>query len=138
MDINMPKVTLVLSSFMGFMSVWLALQVIKNRRKHKISLGDGGIDELARAIRAHGNFSEYVPISLILLGASELNRANFFVVVAFAFLILLGRAFHAYAFLGGREHFKPRVIGMKLTLYTLLALSVFNLGLFTWNLINLE
>ena len=38
----MPKITLVLSSFMGFMSVWLALQVIKNRRKHKISFGDGG------------------------------------------------------------------------------------------------
>lgn len=72
----MPKITLILSSLMGLMCVWLAFQVIKNRRKHKISLGDGGIEELARAIRAHGNFIEYVPISLILLGASELNHAN--------------------------------------------------------------
>jgi len=131
-----PTITLVLSSLMGLMCVWLAFQVIKNRRKHKVSLGDGGIDELARAIRAHGNFIEYVPLSLILLGASELNHAHPLAVMGFAILIFLGRAFHAYAFLGGGEHFKPRVMGMKLTLYSLLALSVFNLGLFTWNLIN--
>ncbi len=132
----MPKITLILSSLMGLMGVWLALKVIKNRRKHKISLGDGGIEELARAIRAHGNFSEYVPISLILLGVSELNHANTFVVTGFALVIFLGRAFHAYAFLGGGDHFKPRVMGMKLTLYSLIALSVFDLGLFVWNLIN--
>ncbi|MFM8270450.1 MAG: MAPEG family protein [Pseudomonadota bacterium] len=130
----MPQITLILSSIMGLMCVWLALQVVKNRRKHQISLGDGGIDELARAIRAHGNFIEYVPLSLILLGMSELNHAPTFVVMGFAILIFLGRAFHAYAFLGGGEHFKPRVLGMKLTLYGLVALSVFNLGLFIWNL----
>jgi hypothetical protein len=129
----MPKITLLLSSLMGLMCIWLALQVVKNRRKHKISLGDGGIDELARAIRAHGNFIEYVPLSLILLGLSELNRANSFIVLGFAVLIFAGRAFHAYAFLGGGEHFKPRVLGMKLTLYGLLALSLFNLWLFVWN-----
>lgn len=131
----MPQITLVLSSIMGLMCVWLALQVVKYRRKHQVSLGDGGIDELTRAIRAHGNFVEYVPLSLILLGTSELNHANTFVVMGFALVIFLGRAFHAYAFLGGGEHFKPRVIGMKLTLYGLVALSAFNLGLFIWNLL---
>lgn len=130
----MPKITLILSSVMGLMGVWLALQVIKNRRKHQISLGDGGIDELTRAIRAHGNFVEYVPLSLILLACSELNQAPLLVVTGFAVLIFLGRAFHAYAFLGGKDHFKPRILGMKLTLYGLVALSVFNLGLFIWNL----
>jgi uncharacterized membrane protein YecN with MAPEG domain len=134
----MPQITLILSSIMGFMCVWLALQVIKNRRKHKISMGDGGIEELKKAIRAHGNFIEYVPISLILLGMSELNHANPFVVLVFAVLILLGRIFHAYAFLKSKEHFKPRVLGMKFTLNTLLGLSAFNLGLFIWNLINRE
>lgn len=134
----MPKITLVLSSVMGLMCVWLALQVIKNRRKHQISLGDGGIDELTRAIRAHGNFVEYVPLSLILLGCSELNQAPNLIVIGFAVLIFLGRAFHAYAFLAGKDHFKPRILGMKLTLYGLVALSVFNLGLFIWNLRALE
>lgn len=132
----MPKITLFLSSIMGLMYVWLALQVIKNRRKHKISLGDGGIDELAKAIRAHGNFAEYVPMSLILMGLGELNHANSYVLVVFAFLILSGRVLHAYAFLGGGEHFKPRVTGMKLTLNSLIALSVFNMGIFIWNLIS--
>lgn len=130
----MPKITLLLSSLFGIMFIWLALQVVKYRKKHQISLGDGGIDELTRAIRAHGNFSEYVPLSLILLAMSEFNHAHPWIVMGFAMLIFLGRAFHAYAFLGGGEHFKPRILGMKLTLYTLLGLSVFNLGLFIWNM----
>jgi uncharacterized membrane protein YecN with MAPEG domain len=30
--------------------------------------GDGGDPEMSQAIRAHGNFAEYVPLGLILLG----------------------------------------------------------------------
>lgn len=35
---------------------------------------------------------------------SELNQANPFVVMIVAVLILLGRVFHAYAFLKSKEH----------------------------------
>lgn len=132
----MPQITLVLSSLLGLMCVWLSLQVVKYRRKYQISLGDGGNDELAKAIRAHGNFIEYVPLSLIMLGAAELNHANQFLVLGFALIILLGRCFHAYAFLGGGEHFKPRVLGMKFTLYGILALALFNLGFLGWKIFN--
>lgn len=131
---TMLKTTSILSSIMGLMFFWLSIRVIQQRRKHKVSIGDGGINDLAMAMRAHGNFSEYVPLSLILLGVAEINLAHELIVLAFAVAIFLGRAFHAYAFLGGKEHFKPRAIGMKLTLYTLVALSVFNLGLIAWKL----
>jgi len=129
----MTKITLLLSSVLALIFVWLAFQVIKQRKKHKVSIGDGGVNALSMAIRAHGNFAEYVPVLLILLGCAELNGAHPLLMILFAVLILLGRMFHAYAFLGGKEHFKPRVMGMKLTLYTLIGLSVYNIGLFFWN-----
>lgn len=129
----MPQISLVIASMAGFMSVWLALQVISRRRKYKVSMGDGGIEELGKAIRAHANFSEYVPLSLILLVMSELNRAPQIAVSVFGLLILLGRLFHAYAFLGKTDHFKFRVLGMKISLNTLIALSAFNVALFVWN-----
>lgn len=125
----MLKITALLSSLLGFMFVWLSMQVIKQRKEHKVSIGDGGVNALSMAVRAHGNFAEYVPISLLLLACAEINGANTVVVVLFAVCILLGRIFHAYAFLAGKNHFKPRVMGMKITLYTLLALGLFNMGL---------
>ncbi len=42
----------------------LSLLVVRLRQKHKVALGDEGIPELARAIRAFGNASEYVPVGL--------------------------------------------------------------------------
>jgi uncharacterized membrane protein YecN with MAPEG domain len=42
------------------------------RRKAKIFIGDGGDDEMLRAMRMHANFSEYAPIILILLAFVDL------------------------------------------------------------------
>ena len=42
----------------------LSLLVVRLRQKHKVALGDEGIPELARAIRAFGNASEYIPVGL--------------------------------------------------------------------------
>ena len=39
------------------------------RQKSKISLGDGGDDELLTRIRTHGNFTEVAPLALIGLFA---------------------------------------------------------------------
>jgi uncharacterized membrane protein YecN with MAPEG domain len=43
----------------------LAVVVGSRRAKHKVQLGDGGAPELTRAIRAHGNATEYVPAGLV-------------------------------------------------------------------------
>jgi uncharacterized membrane protein YecN with MAPEG domain len=43
----------------------LALRVSILRTKFKVALGDGGRPELLRAIRAHGNNIEHIPIFLL-------------------------------------------------------------------------
>ena len=56
---------------LAFLYIALAINVIRLRFKHRVSLGAGEVPKLERAIRAHGNFAEYVPFALLLIGLSE-------------------------------------------------------------------
>ena len=114
--------TSVFGSILALMFIKLSFNVIGFRRKNKVSLGAGGVDELERAIRAHGNFAEYVPLGLFLIGALELNGAPTPLVALLGAVLVLGRYFHAK---GIKEHppeFTNRVRGMKLT-FAVLGLS---------------
>ena len=48
---------------------------MQKRIKNKISIGDGGLPDLAMAVRAAGNFNDYVPLFLILSSLAELTGA---------------------------------------------------------------
>jgi hypothetical protein len=52
---------------MALLLVGLSVRVIRLRYRHKVEIGDGGVPELQRSIRAHANFIEYVPIALLLI-----------------------------------------------------------------------
>lgn len=56
--------------------IYLAVQVIRQRRKHQVLFADGGVDALVRARSAQSNATEYIPIFLILLGLAEINGVN--------------------------------------------------------------
>jgi uncharacterized membrane protein YecN with MAPEG domain len=111
----MLLMTSVFGGVLALMFARLSSQVIGLRRKNKVSLGAGGVDELERAIRAHGNFAEYVPICLFLIGALELNGAPMALVAVLGLLLVLGRHFHAKGIHELPPEFTNRVRGMKLT-----------------------
>ena len=111
----MLLMTAVFAGVLALMFVRLSFQVIGLRRKNKVSLGAGGVDELERAIRAHGNFAEYVPICLFLIGALELNGAPVVLVALMGLLLVLGRHFHAKGINEPPPDFANRIRGMKLT-----------------------
>lgn len=114
--------TAVFASILALMFIKLSFNVIGFRRKNKVSLGAGGVDELQRAIRAHGNFAEYVPLGLFLIGALELNGAPWGLVAVLGALLVAGRYFHAKGINEPPPNFTQRVRGMKLT-FAALALS---------------
>jgi uncharacterized membrane protein YecN with MAPEG domain len=66
-------VTSFIASVLTVIFIKLSFAVIGLRRKNKVALGDGGKEDLERAIRAQGNFAEYVPFGLILLACLELS-----------------------------------------------------------------
>jgi uncharacterized membrane protein YecN with MAPEG domain len=106
--------------------------VIRLRRANKVALGAGGFSDLEGAIRAHGNFAEYVPLGLILLGLFESYSVHPAFLAVLGGLLALGRFLHARALSQG--NLKLRVWGMMLTFGTLVTLAVVNIvfALRTW------
>lgn len=128
-------VTSIFASLLAAIYIRLAFNVIHLRRKNKVPLGNGGFSDLEKAIRAHGNFSEYVPIALILMACLELNGAPWWLVTLFGITLAAGRGFHAIGIQQEPEHFENRIRGMRLTFNTLIALITTNLGWVIFKLI---
>jgi uncharacterized membrane protein YecN with MAPEG domain len=124
----MLVVTAFFASVLALMFIKLTWQVVGLRRKNKGSLGSGDVDELNRAIRAHGNFAEYVPLALFLMGALELNGASLLLVAFFGLLLLMGRYFHAKGMQELPPEFSNRVRGMKLTFAALGLMALSNIA----------
>ena len=59
------------AALLGLFFVGLSIHVIRGRRRLRIALADGNQEEMKRRIRAHGNFAEYAPLFLIMLGYAE-------------------------------------------------------------------
>lgn len=127
-------VTTLIACILAALFVYLSFAVIRLRRHHKVGLGNGGVDDLERAIRAQGNFAEYVPIALILLACLELNDAPLWLTAIPGIALVTGRLIHAKGINQPPPHFTNRIIGMRFTITTLIMLVVFNL---VWLLLQL-
>ena len=58
-------------------------------------MGDGGNDELLLAIRRHGNFVEFVPLAVILMGLLEMNGLSALTIHIFGAVLVIARILHA-------------------------------------------
>ena len=120
-------VTAIAASILSFLYVKLSLNVIGYRRKHDVSVGDGGHEDLFRAIRAQGNLAEYAPIALILLACLEINHAPLWMTTILAAAFVVGRLLHPAGMKSAESPWQPRVWGIQLTLLSLIAMGVANL-----------
>lgn len=113
------------ASLLGGLFVGLSWSALRLRRKHKVGVGDGDREDLRKALRAHANFAEYAPISVVLLYFLELHGgyATWLIHVLCSSLCV-GRFVHAYGVRQVKEVYKYRVFGTALTLSTLSVASV--------------
>ncbi len=130
----MLLVTSIIASLLTIIFVKLSFAVIGLRRKNKVGLGSGGHEDLERAIRTQGNFAEYVPFGIILVACLELNGAPWWLVAIPGIALIIGRLIHAKGMNIPPPDFSQRVLGMKFTFGTLIALIALNLG---WSLYRL-
>tara|TARA_B110000902_G_scaffold236603_1_gene282887 strand:+ start:616 stop:1005 length:390 start_codon:yes stop_codon:yes gene_type:complete len=120
-------ITAFYAGLLGILFLYLSVLVIKGRFSKKISLGNGGDHHFQQVIRAHGNFSEYTPIVLILLFVAEVNLSHPIILHLAGTALLSGRFLHAF---GLRRHSGSswqRISGMLLTFASLIILSVINI-----------
>ncbi len=85
--------------YAGLLAFWflvLSVRVVQ-QRGHGVSLGHGDDQVLLRRIRAHGNFAEYVPLILVLMGMLELGGLNKMVLHALGATLLVARLLHGIA-----------------------------------------
>ena len=106
-------ITAVFTGILAIMLAVISVRVTRLRQRKKISLSDGGDKEMTAAIRVQGNFTEYVPMALLLMGLIEAAGAKHWIVYLFGTLLLVARVAHAYALYTG--FFRARVIGTGMT-----------------------
>lgn len=113
-------VTPLYAGLLAILYTILTVRVIVMRGSSATSLGDGGNLELQRRIRGHGNFAEYVPFALLMLGLLELSGFSHFLLHALGLGLLLARVLHGYA-LSFSQSFKfGRMWGAALTFLIIL------------------
>ena len=124
----MLLITSIIAAALTIIFIKLSFAVIGLRKKNQVGLGSGGHEDLERAIRAQGNFAEYVPFGIILIACLELNGAAWWLVAIPGITLIIGRLIHAIGIHEPPPEFSKRILGMKLTFGTLIALVVLNLG----------
>ena len=98
-----------------------------SRRKHRVSIGDGGHPQVAAASRAFGNAAEYMPITLVALVLLALVGYPTWVIHLIGGGFIIGRVLHAIGMVKTLEGQPPRperMAGMMLTYLPLMASAV--------------
>lgn len=104
--------------------VYLSVNVIRARRRERVGLGTGGNRTVERAMRVHANFSEYVPLTLLLLLILEQSGASILLLHGLFLILLAGRLVHAWGVSQRDENFAFRVSGMTMTFAVMIAASL--------------
>lgn len=117
----------IYASLLGLLFIKLNFNVIKARRLARVAIGDGGNPQLQRAIAVHSNFSQYVPIALLLLTFCEMQQAPNLLIHLLATALLISRLLHAYGVSKTSENFKFRSTAMIMT-FGVIALSAIYLS----------
>lgn len=113
-------ITPAYTSVFAIVFVILSFRTILLRRKLGIAIGSGDQPQLTRASRAHSNFAEYVPISLLLIYFRELQIGSDLWIHILCILLLVGRIIHAIGVSSINENYRYRITGMILTFFVIL------------------
>ena len=116
------QLTMLFAGICALIQCVLTALVSIRRIQTGIDFLDGGDKALQRRIRAHGNFSETVPISLLLMALLELRGLGAIWILVFGIALTTGRILHAYGLIVSDAKTSPspiRLFGMVMTLAVL-------------------
>ncbi|MEO8114911.1 MAG: MAPEG family protein, partial [Phenylobacterium sp.] len=88
---------------------------VRQRRRHRVTVGHADIPELAQAVRAFGNASEYVPAGIAALAVMAVVGVPALAIHLIGLTLLLGRLSHAIGLSRSTGATLPRAIGVVAT-----------------------
>jgi len=126
----MAPITLLYAGLLGLISLVLSAAVGAKRGASGISLGLGEDPDLLVANRRHGNFVEYVPLALILMGLLEVNGVSPTAMHLFGIVLTVARICHPVGLHHQEGHHALRAIGALGTFVLTAVMSVWAIVLF--------
>ena len=118
----------IYSCLLALIIVLLAYRVTTFRQKEKIGFGDDSAsDAMKRAVRAHGNAIENIPVGIVLLLILELNYLTPWMLHLFGTVLVVSRVLHAWGLSRAAGPTKARFYGTLFTWVTLFLMIVVNL-----------
>ena len=123
------------AALLTLLYIILAVRIIRLRWKYRVGIGSGEAEELKVAVRVHGNFIEYVPLALILLGIIEFSGVAVVWVHVIGIALLIARIAHAIGLTLSVGVSLPRSIGVLGTFAVLLLAAGILLGRFIATLV---
>jgi uncharacterized membrane protein YecN with MAPEG domain len=89
-----PTLTALYAAGFALIFFVLSIWVVAGRATSRVWQGDGGEARLNQRIRAHANFAEYVPLTLLLVGLIEAGGAGRGTVHALLAPLFVARLLH--------------------------------------------
>lgn len=122
------SVTALYAGILGLLLVALSLRVvIVARVGAQIPYGDGGENELTPVIRSHGNFIEYVPMALLLIGFVEFTGTSNTLIHGLGIALVIARVLHAAGLKANQGPTFGRVAGAAITWLVIAIAAVLSL-----------
>ncbi len=124
-------ISLFYTGLLGLILIALSLRVVSLRRKHQVGIGAGGNQTLELAVRAHGNFCEYVPLGVVLLLALEASAALPATILhVLGVALVVGRLLHGFFGLNrSAGSSQGRIIGTLLTWLMIASSALLAIGM---------
>jgi uncharacterized protein len=97
----------VYAGLLGLLLIALSANVVLARRRYRVRLGVGTEDGMQQAVRVQANFSEYVPLAVVLLVLAEVTGMPLAAVHVAGLLLVTSRLLHAW----GLSHSPGRTFG---------------------------
>ena len=122
MPMTFPATTAFYAGLLALLYLGLSGWVMASRVSGNVLLGDGGDQTMLKRVRAHANFSEYVPLALILVALLEASGGGHGLVQALLIALLIGRILHPigmFAAPNSPRQFACRGGGILLTMIAL-------------------
>jgi len=103
--------------------------VTRQRRSQSISMGHNDNEDMQRAIRVHGNFTEYAPLAMLGLFGMAASGASPYWMYGIGGAFTLGRIMHAFGYSKTTGKSIGRFYGIIITLVSMLVMALYLLYL---------
>lgn len=124
MLINALKVTPAFAFPLALLAMGLVLRVVMLRRRYKVGIGTGDHPDLAKAVRAHANAMETIPLALVLMLIAELAGASQTLLLAGGSVLVVGRCLHAFGLSSHAGYSFGRFFGMVMTQVAIITFAI--------------